>query len=111
MKKFIILMPVYNDWNSVSKLIKEKIPHLKFVIAHGQLKPQILEERITKFYNQEVPLMISTNIIENGLELLSVSFSAGYPGINEPREVEIVKKILEIDKIQKQVLDQILNSY
>ena len=50
-------------------------------------------------------------IIENGLELLSVSFSAGYLGINEPQEVEIVKKILETDERQKQVLDQILNSY
>ena len=50
-------------------------------------------------------------IIENGLGLLSVLFSAGYLGINEPREVEIVKKILEIDERQKQVLDQILNSY
>ena len=50
-------------------------------------------------------------IIESGLELLSVSFSAGYLGINEPREVEVVKKILETDERQKQVLDQILNSY
>ena len=31
----------------------------------------ILEERISKFYNQEVPLMISTNIVENGLDLTS----------------------------------------
>ena len=62
------------------------------------------------------PLEVSQSIdqfriIEHGLELLSVSFSAGYLGINEPREVEIVKKILETDERQKQVLDQILNSY
>jgi transcription-repair coupling factor (superfamily II helicase) len=32
-----------------------------------------LESRITKFYNQEVPLLISTNIIENGLDLPHVN--------------------------------------
>lgn len=52
-----------------------------------------------------------SRIIENDLELLSVPFSAGYPCINEPREVETVKKILKSNKKQKQVLHQILTSY
>ena len=42
-------------------------------MAHGQLKPKVLEERISKFYNQEVSLLISTNIIENGLDLPHVN--------------------------------------
>ena len=50
-----------------------------------------------------------SRIIENNLELCSVSFSAGYPGINEPREAEIVKTILKTDNRQKRVLNSILN--
>ena len=57
----------------MERFLNEKLPEIKYVTAHGQLLPKILEERITKFYNQEVPLMISTNIIENGLDLPHVN--------------------------------------
>ena len=53
----------------IEKFIKEYLPEISYVITHGQLAPKILEERISKFYSQKVPLMISTNIIENGLDL------------------------------------------
>ena len=65
--------PRKKDIPFLEKFIKEKIPKLKYVVAHGQLAPKILEERITKFYNQEVSLMISTNIVENGLDLPHVN--------------------------------------
>lgn len=52
-----------------------------------------------------------SRIIENDLELFSVPFSGGYPGINEPREVEMVNTILKTDSRQKQVLHQIVKSY
>ena len=48
-------------------------PDISYVITHAQLSPKILEERISKFYSQKVPLMISTNIIENGLDLPHVN--------------------------------------
>ena len=53
--------------------MKENLPDIKYVVAHGQLSPKILEERISNFYNQKIPLMISTNIIENGLDLPHVN--------------------------------------
>ena len=57
----------------IEKFIKEYLPEISYVITHGQLAPKILEERISKFYSQKVPLMISTNIIENGLDLPHVN--------------------------------------
>ena len=65
--------PRKKDIPFLEKFITEKIPEIKYVVAHGQLSPSILEKRISKFYNQEVPLMISTNIIENGLDLPHVN--------------------------------------
>ena len=53
--------------------MKDKLPDIKYVVAHGQLSPKILESRVSKFYNQEIPLLISTNIIENGLDLPHVN--------------------------------------
>ena len=40
--------------------MKNRLPEIKYVVAHGKLAPKILEERISKFYNQKVPLMISS---------------------------------------------------
>ena len=65
--------PRKKDIPFLEKFMTEKMPSIKYVVAHGQLKPKILEERISKFYNQEVPLMISTNIVENGLDLPHVN--------------------------------------
>ena len=65
--------PRKRDIPFLERFISEKLPEIKYVTAHGQLAPKILESRITKFYNQEVPLLISTNIIENGLDLPHVN--------------------------------------
>jgi len=65
--------PRKKDIPFLENFIKEKLPDVKYVIAHGQLAPRVLEERISKFYNQEIPLMISTNIVENGLDLPHVN--------------------------------------
>jgi len=65
--------PRKKDIPFLEKFMKEKLPYIKYVVAHGTLAPKILEERISKFYNQTVPLMISTNIIENGLDLPHVN--------------------------------------
>jgi len=50
-----------------------------------------------------------SRIIENDFDLFSVLFSDGYPGINEPREAEVVKEILRTNRKQKEVLKQILH--
>ena len=65
--------PRKKDIPFLEKFMKEKLPEIKYVVAHGQLPPKTLEERITKFYNQEIKLMISTNIVENGLDLPHVN--------------------------------------
>ena len=65
--------PRKKDIPFLEKFMDENLPEIKYVTAHGKLKSKILEERISKFYNKEVPLMISTNIIENGLDLPHVN--------------------------------------
>ena len=48
-------------------------------------------------------------IIENGEDLLSINLINGYPGINEPREEKLVRKILSNDNVQREVLAKILD--
>ena len=67
------MTPRKKDIPFIENFLKEYLPEIKYVVTHGQLAPSLLESRITKFYNQEVPLMVSTNIIENGLDLPHVN--------------------------------------
>ena len=65
--------PRKKDIPFIENFLKDNLPDIKYVVTHGQLAPSILESRISKFYNQEVPLMVSTNIVENGLDLPHVN--------------------------------------
>jgi 3-deoxy-manno-octulosonate cytidylyltransferase (CMP-KDO synthetase) len=49
-----------------------------------------------------------SRIIENDTRLHGVRFTHGYPGINEPREVEFVEAFLQKDPRQQSVLAEIL---
>ena len=46
-------------------------------------------------------------VVENDKTLWGISISKGYIGVNEPREVDIVKKILIEDKVQRSILKKI----
>ncbi len=47
--------------------------------------------------------------LEHDVMIQGVPFSKGYPGINEPREVELVEKYLKEDQRQLAVLENILS--
>ncbi|MBI3021837.1 MAG: 3-deoxy-manno-octulosonate cytidylyltransferase [Candidatus Omnitrophica bacterium] len=49
-----------------------------------------------------------SRILEHDILLRAVEFSRGYPAINEPREVELVRQYLAEDPVQQAVLDQVL---
>ncbi len=67
------VVPRKKDLPFIEQFLKENLPEIKYVVTHGKLSPKILEDRISKFYNQDIPLMLSTNIIENGLDLPHVN--------------------------------------
>src|SRR3989339_225475 len=45
------------------------IPEAKFIVAHGQLKADELEERVLEFKKGNVDVLVSSTIIENGIDL------------------------------------------
>lgn len=49
--------------------LKALIPKATFVVGHGQLKPEVLEERILSFKEGRVDVLVSSTIIENGIDL------------------------------------------
>ena len=49
--------------------LRELIPSAKFVVGHGQLNPDELEKRIVAFKKGEYDVLVSSTIIENGIDL------------------------------------------
>lgn len=49
--------------------LEKLVPEAKFVVGHGQLKPDELEKRIVAFKEGEFDVLISSTIIENGIDL------------------------------------------
>jgi transcription-repair coupling factor (superfamily II helicase) len=45
------------------------VPHARVVVGHGQMESDELEEVMTKFVNGEADVLLSTTIIESGLDI------------------------------------------
>ncbi len=50
-------------------LIEKRIPDCRVVIGHGQMKPEELEKVIMDFVNYDYDVLLSTTIVENGIDI------------------------------------------
>lgn len=63
---------VHNSVNtiySMARTVQEIIPEARVGVAHGQMGEKQLEEVMLKFLNYEYDVLVSTTIIENGLDI------------------------------------------
>ena len=67
--QIFLIVPRIKDITDIIKNLKLIYPNLKYQIAHGKLKPNEIEFAMTQFYNGEVDLLISTSIVESGLDI------------------------------------------
>jgi len=58
-----------NNINEVADLLKSLVPQAKIEVAHGQLKGKRLEELMIRFINGDFDVLVSTTIIESGLDV------------------------------------------
>ncbi len=49
--------------------LRALVPEASFIVTHGQLKPEVLEKRIVDFKNGVHTVLVSSTIIENGIDL------------------------------------------
>lgn len=67
---------VHDRVQSIERLgayLLKYIPELKIAIAHGQMKPAQLENVIHGFLNKEYTVLLSTKIIESGIDIPNVN--------------------------------------
>ncbi len=67
---------IYNNINTIDKIhnmLSSAMPEVKFKIAHGRMKKNELEKIMFSFINREFDVLITTTIIESGLDLPDVN--------------------------------------
>jgi transcription-repair coupling factor (superfamily II helicase) len=61
--------PRIEDLDEAAAFLRANVPEAKFIIAHGQMAPSQLEERMAAFYDGKYDILVSTAIVESGLDI------------------------------------------
>ena len=61
--------PRIADLREADAFLKATVPEVKTAVAHGQMSATVLEEVMTAFYERKIDVLISTNIVESGLDI------------------------------------------
>ncbi len=65
--------PRLEDLADLKAELQTLVPEVKFAVAHGQLSPVELEDVMTDFYDHQFDVLISTNIVESGIDVPSAN--------------------------------------
>ncbi|MGZ8999122.1 MAG: DEAD/DEAH box helicase, partial [Allosphingosinicella sp.] len=65
--------PRIADLPDLEKFLAEEVPEVRAVTAHGQMAPTEVEERMSAFYDRKYDVLLSTTIIESGLDIPSAN--------------------------------------
>jgi transcription-repair coupling factor (superfamily II helicase) len=68
-----IVVPRIADMEAVAEWLHKYVPEIKFVSAHGQMSPTEVEERMSTFYEKKYEVLLSTTIVESGLDIPSAN--------------------------------------
>ncbi|MGF1630951.1 MAG: transcription-repair coupling factor [Kiloniellaceae bacterium] len=61
--------PRVADLAELQERLAKLVPEVKLAVAHGQLAPTQLEAVMTDFYDRKYDILLSTNIVESGLDI------------------------------------------
>ncbi|WP_018899597.1 DEAD/DEAH box helicase [Rhizobium sp. 2MFCol3.1] len=64
-----VVVPRIEDIPDVADVLQEIVPELKVLIAHGKMPAADIDEAMVGFADGEGDILLSTNIIENGLDV------------------------------------------
>ena len=57
------------DIYEVEDIIRRIVPGVKTCVAHGQMEPKVLENKIIEYMSGDYDVLIATTIIENGIDI------------------------------------------
>ncbi|UKK50427.1 transcription-repair coupling factor [Prevotella sp. E13-17] len=76
-----------SDLTHIAEMIHKYVPDCRIAIGHGQMKPDELEKIILDFSNYDYDVLLSTTIVENGIDIPNANTiiinSAQYFGLSD----------------------------
>ncbi|MDG1415764.1 MAG: helicase-related protein, partial [Alphaproteobacteria bacterium] len=68
-----VVCPRVKDLGDLRERLQNIAPELKVATAHGQMPPSELEDVMNAFYDRKFDILLSTNIIESGIDIPTVN--------------------------------------
>ena len=68
-----IVVPRISDMDPLLDWLREHVPEVKVVPAHGQMSASEVEDRMSSFYEKKYDVLLSTTIVESGLDISSAN--------------------------------------
>jgi len=68
-----IIVPRIADMPEVEEWLRKTVPEVRFITAHGQMSAGEVEERMSAFYEKQYEVLLSTTIVESGLDIPSAN--------------------------------------
>jgi transcription-repair coupling factor (superfamily II helicase) len=63
------VVPRISDLPEIEEMLRELVPEVKFIAAHGQMAASELEDKMDAFYDRQYDVLLATNIIESGIDI------------------------------------------
>lgn len=63
------VVPRIADLPGIEEFLAHEVPEVSFIVAHGQMPSRELEDIMTAFYEGKYDVLLSTTIVESGLDI------------------------------------------
>ncbi|MFC2967439.1 transcription-repair coupling factor [Acidimangrovimonas pyrenivorans] len=63
------VVPRIKDLPDMEEFLREQVPEVSFVTAHGQMAAGELDDRMNAFYDGKYDVLLATTIVESGLDI------------------------------------------
>ncbi|MBU6206307.1 MAG: transcription-repair coupling factor, partial [Alphaproteobacteria bacterium] len=67
------VVPRIADLPDIEEFLRKNVPEIRYVVAHGQMAAGMVEERMSAFYDKKYDALLSTTIVESGLDIPSAN--------------------------------------
>jgi len=63
------VVPRIKDIPEIEEFLRDSVPEVSFVVAHGQMAAGELDDRMNAFYDGKYDVLLATTIIESGIDI------------------------------------------
>ena len=63
------VVPRISDLPEIEEFLRDQVPEISFITAHGQMAAGELDDRMNAFYDGKYDVLLATTIVESGLDI------------------------------------------